>query len=399
MNTVPTSLYRLRFQEFRRRLAERDDQAAVARPIHQVSSGIPWIDRLAGGGIPSRGVFGIVAPTGVGASVLATMIAAQGIRTEEQNPTSTDHPRGWLLFDRHNGRSLTTDRLVSYLAGLPRGCIERRPYAIANERTKAADDNGITRAFELLKTRLRCLDSDEIYDCFLEVDLRARVASRKCTLAGIVIDNLQNIFLQCQDAWERLAKCLDVPAYGTFFYQAYLEIVCRLLSERYQCPVWVTHHANGKASRAAPIAPLLPGNAKECKSFVDYLDACFVLGNKSDDQELFAVRCVKSPYLRTHRDTQVVVRHNDTVSTVDVVDDVYADPITKQWKLTQRRVQIVPDDCIDEISEVYAQLIADSVTAIKNTDRHAELEAGSEAPTVLYLDPFNATSLAHKVRA
>lgn len=339
---------------FRRELTKTHVNRTSRRRKH--ATGIPLVDTITGGGVPNHGVIGVVAPIGVGASVLATMIAGQGILNEEARQTTRDKRRGWLLFDRQNESPLTYQRLVSYVSGEPRNWMGRRIIGASTKELPGFTNPKIETAKTIMNNRLPFFDPYTAWENFFTAWDKASELPQNFEIAGIVIDNLSNIYDECKQSWAELARRLDIPDLPCYFYLSYLEIICRGLAERYKCPVWVIHRASGKANAANPTAALKRENVKDCKLFAEYLDTCLILGNKSPANDLFAVRCVKSPYMVSSEQRQIIVSHNKSISTINEVSGVYADHASKQWLLPRKELLLIDEDATNEIDFALAEL-------------------------------------------
>ena len=84
------------------------------------STYVPFLDKLLGGGTAPTGVYGILGPTGVGKTHLASMIASNGATCGSIFQSECLNPFPWVLFDIESERPLTQQRILSHCAKVKR---------------------------------------------------------------------------------------------------------------------------------------------------------------------------------------------------------------------------------------------------------------------------------------
>lgn len=82
---------------------------------------VPFLDKLLGGGTARSGVYGILGPTGVGKTHLASMIATNGATCGSIFEDTCRRSLPWILFDLETPRSLAEQRILSHAARVNRG--------------------------------------------------------------------------------------------------------------------------------------------------------------------------------------------------------------------------------------------------------------------------------------
>ncbi len=350
-------------------------------------TGIEFLDRIMGGGIPDHGLTAIVAPTGVGASVLASMIVAQGCANEEAKDPNNSSNRRWLYYDRHNGTPLTAARLLSYMTGIDRNWF-LKPSLFRGIQEDSQNEEANTKAFAVFKRRLQLSPEEECFGDFFAIAKNVLERSLSHDIAGIVIDGFQNIEEECYDDWHANLGSLKHLGSAANFYHVYAVVIFRNLAESLKCPVVFTHHANARGSEARPIDPFKRANAKECPKLIDYVDAGVFLGNKSGhDSGLFAIECVKSPFLTVSKARKVVVRHDDVVSTIQVVEDVYADVVSGDWKPRLEVKELLSPEILHDVDALMAELCEQQAREI---GQHQREEQSRQAETPKESEPVES---------
>ena len=257
-----------------------------------VPTGIGFLDEMLGGGTKPAGVYGILSPTGVGKSVLATMIACNGAAggsiMSPQRPV-----RGrWFLIDLHNDNAVV-QRCISYWSRIAWDHTDRRSEnheAPCHERERAemmSESKRLELGFARVFANLRLIRYHQVHMGTQLIDCPEWGLPRdECEIGGIVVDGASHLWFHEQDT-------------SDLYYNQYLEelvsVRLRKLAEYLNAPVWVTHHIAGHRSDARPTEILTHRDAADCKTFADSMDACVVIGTRSGNctGDVFSIQCTK----------------------------------------------------------------------------------------------------------
>ena len=304
---------------------KHDVNSAANDPECQPTN-VPFLDYLLGGGTLSQGVYGIIGPTGVGKTTLATMIAVSSVVGESVATGEGDSARPWLWFDFESPRQTAMCRALSHGAQVVRSLEidggARRGLEEARGR--------LTRAKDLLPKRLRLLAREDLpldtglmrcrVSGFQPVEEIIMNSAGNIPWGGVVIDGLNNVW-----GYEKMHTDLDERR----FIREFGDTISRRLASKLNCPVWLTHQASGSSCADSPLEQLSHENASICKQFAESLDACFALGT-ADDQGRFALQCVwkTSDRLKCNK---IIVQHHETIASIVDVLNCVGDPLRRRW--------------------------------------------------------------------
>ena len=296
---------------------------------------VPFLDKLLGGGTAPQGVYGVLGPTGIGKTHLASMIACNGATRGSVFQEAPGQDRPWVLFDLESHVSMSQIRILSHCAKVRRENIVaanaiEQPYEKQrrSELTEWAgalktEKSRLETTERALKGKLLYFNGDMLVQLKSDVEessgysmdvtkiislcISSKIRSKQKP-GGIVIDGVNNAWILANNSTSMTERR---------FIQHFVRDFCRDLSEQYRCPVWVTHQVNGTACDASPLARLTHTNAARCKAFADSLDACFVLGS-STDKNFFAIQCTKGNPDRASLDQLVLTHDRDFASIIEV---------------------------------------------------------------------------------
>ncbi len=302
---------------------------------------VRFVDRLLGGGTKPEGVYGILSPTGVGKSTLACMIAANGATGGSIFRQESSESLPCVLFDLHNGRSLSEQRIISHVGRICREQVwyesqELLPYeeerkgelSIQNgsllnscERAKLARDvlNGQLYLYSNCDEALNL--SDGATPNWISLEL-TRAAQQSGGLGGIVIDGARQVWYASQGK----VDCLECE-----FLEQLVAQFCRRLAKRFQCPVWISHQIRYAQGYAPPTTQLTHRDAADCKSFANGMDACLVMGTPSDPDNVFSIRCTKGDPKVVSRE-RILLKYDDVFSSIVEAKDFVEDRKNRTWK-------------------------------------------------------------------
>ena len=333
------------------------------------STYVPFLDKLLGGGTAPTGVYGILGPTGVGKTHLASMIASNGATSDSvfQNACLGSLP--WVLFDIETQQALTQQRILSHSAKVKRDNVwtghteiqayeqERRSELPEIQGRFMSERERLMHVRHVMRRQLRLICQDDLFERgpdgmeYYFTDFPTWIAecitkiSSDTPLGGIVIDGVSNVWIHSQESSSMTER---------EFIQDFVDNFCRELSVRENCPVWITHQVNGTACDASPVALLSHQDAARCKTFARSLDACFVFGSPSEDT-VFAIRCTRSKSDSAKLD-RLLLTYDEDFATIVETDDYVEDKHHQTWKprpkgnslLDQAELQIL-DEMLKEV--------------------------------------------------
>lgn len=322
---------------------------------------VHFVDRLLGGGTKPEGVYGILSPTGVGKSTLACMIAANSATGSsifrQQSPESLP----CVLFDLHNGRSLSEQRIVSHVGRIGRDHVwhesqEILPYEEKRKGELPTKNGSLLSSFERAKFTRETLgrklyllsDCDEApnLSCgatpsWISLEL-TRAVQHYGGLGGIVIDGARQVWY----ASEGKVKCFEHD-----FLEQLVTQFCRTLAKRFQCPVWITHQIRYAQACAPPTTQLTHLDAADCKSFAKAMDACLVMGTSSDPDGVFSIQCTKGDK-KIVSNERILLKYDDVFSTIVEAKDFVEDRKNKTWKRAPGLKPLLNDNDMNHIADL-----------------------------------------------
>ncbi|MFT5526333.1 MAG: hypothetical protein ACI9HK_004309 [Pirellulaceae bacterium] len=290
------------------------------------STNVELIDRLLGGGT-RVGVYGILGPSGVGKSVLANMIAANGATGKSIFKTPLYKELPWMLFDLHNGRGRTVQRVISHIGRIRRddvGCESEEIQKYEEERRdELPTEDGLLipsceREYLALKAVYKQLfvwSDDDEQPAFSSLATQEWITDRitqtaylQRGLGGIVIDGARHVWYASKDETDFSER---------EFLEQFVANFCRTLARRFQCPVWITHQIASAKCGAPPTTQLTHGDAADCKSFAEMMDACLVMRTASDlnPESVFSIQCIKGDRNLVSRE-RISLKHDRDFSTI-----------------------------------------------------------------------------------
>jgi hypothetical protein len=285
------------------------------------STNVGLIDRLLGGGT-RVGVYGILGPSGVGKSVLANMIAANGATGVSIFTTPRYAKLPCMLFDLHNGRGRTAQRIISHTGRIRREDVwyeaeEIQEYEEERRDELPTEDDALIPSLgrgDLARKALHWQlllwsDGDEkpVFSSRATpewiTDQITNTAFQQRGLGGIVIDGVQ-------DVWSASKGKTNLSERE--FLEQFVAKSCRTLAQRFQCPVWITHQIASAKHGAPPTTQL-----NDCNSAVDGMDACLVMRTASDlnPESVFSIQCIKGDRNLVSRE-RISLKHDRDFSTI-----------------------------------------------------------------------------------
>lgn len=330
---------------------------------------VPFLDKLLGGGTAPSGVYGILGPTGIGKTHLASMIATNGATCGSVFEDTCQQSFPWILFDIETQRSLAVKRIFSHTAKVKRENVWNGHAAIqAYEQERLADlpekqgrliseVKRLARTDKVLVRQLTAICSDDLYEKHSGgvvwkftnivdwIDQRINEISSDSRSGGIVFDGVGDI-------WNHSPTTSSMTKRE--FIHDFVDNFCRELSSTKQCPVWVSYQVNGTACKTSPLALLSHRDAASCKTFARSLDACFVLGNPAENG-IFAIQCTKSLSGSASLD-RLTLMHDKDFATIVEVDDYVEDRYNQTWKRRPKNNTLLDQVDLIELEEILKRL-------------------------------------------
>ncbi|WP_417737045.1 hypothetical protein [Rosistilla oblonga] len=326
---------------------------------------VKFVDRLLGGGTKPEGVYGILSPTGVGKSTLACMIAANSATGSSIFRQESPGSLPCVLFDLHNGRSLSEQRIVSHVGRICREQVwyesqELLPYEEERKGELPIQNGSLLNSCERAKLArdvlnwnlYLCSDCDEAPNLsdgatpnWISQEL-TQAAQHNGGLGGIVIDGARHVWYASEDK----VACLEHE-----FLEQLVAQFCRRLAKRFQCPVWITHQIRHAQGCAPPTTQLTHRDAADCKSFANGMDACLVMGTRSDPDDVFSIQCTKGDKNIVSRE-RILLKHDDVFSSIVEAKDFVEDRKNKTWKKVPGLKPLLDDNDKNHIEDLLKQL-------------------------------------------
>jgi RecA/RadA recombinase len=333
---------------------------------------VPFLDKLLGGGTAPQGVYGILGPTGIGKTHLASMIASNGATSGSVFQETSGQTRPWVLFDLESHLSMTQTRILSHCAKVRRENIfaakaieqpyekQRRSELTEWAGTLKTEKSRLETTERALKDKLLYCNGDKLRQLNSDINkspgysmdvtkiislcISSKIRSKQKP-GGIVIDGVNNAWNLAYNTTTLDERRFILDFVGTF---------CRGLAEEYRCPVWVTHQVNPIACDASPLARLTHSNAARCKGFADSLDACFVLGRFTEESH-FAIQCTKGNPDRASLD-QLVLTHDRDFASIIEVENIRRNRCHQTWVVPADNVALLDAEELLHIEQLIAKL-------------------------------------------
>lgn len=325
---------------------------------------VKFIDHLLGGGTKPGGVYGILSPPKVGKSMLANMIAANGATGESIFTTPLYTHLSWMLFDLHNGRRLTSTRIISHVGKIRREDVWFESDEIQAYEQERQDElpteNGTIRSSSsrgefarkaLHKQVIPWSDADEqppfssrATQEWISHQITA-TAFQYRGVGGIVIDGARDVWHASQGE-TKLSK--------REFLSRLVPQFCRSLARQFQCPVWITHQTCDRLRNVPPTTQLTHQDAADCKSFADSMDACLVMGTASESdpdrgiESVFSIRCTKGdPKIISGE--RILLKYDRDFSSIVEAKDYMEDRRNRTWKQIPRSKPLIAEHDEDHL--------------------------------------------------
>ena len=230
----------------------------------RVPTGVPFFDKLIGGGTLPGEVHGLLGPTGGGKTLLATQIGVEVARRGDR-----------VLFFSYeeNAREKLRPRVLSCASGVPRDLIEGHEWADMDPRTQSA----IRAARDALGDRYRILDRATQGESIAEIEATITAEARADRHPRLVIvDWLWPLLTRMAASSQRTvgARTLREPRHCA---QAALEELKRL-SERNSVVVLLLHQLNTQAAKRRAGSRHSWADGAEATSIAWLLHGCVSIG-------------------------------------------------------------------------------------------------------------------------
>lgn len=294
----------------------------------QIPTHVPFLDKILGGQF-SPGTHGVIIPTGIGKSHLAMMIAINGATHGDPLGRHAQTPRPWVLFNMDMPRGLMHERLLSHAGQIKRSDVfpacDREPDLLQPKRVQVVE---VVNRQLLHYGYQKWIDFERscpsLHGVHLQLSACLLAGSKERGLGGIVIDDAYGVL-----GLFNSSKPCEIEDYK--FLSLLAGTWCREWANKYQCPVWIMHNADGDAGGESPLARLHHRNALWCKTFADKLDVCLVVGTRCLESWVFGIQCTKTigkPLIKC----KVPLMYNpDDVATIIEAEGYTEDPQQQCW--------------------------------------------------------------------
>lgn len=288
--------------------------------IEKFSTGVDFLDRYMMGGQAKREVYGILGPTGVGKTLLATQICCQcAINELNKEKTLSEmgvkyEPEHWYYFTYEAPSYEVKRRMTAYLADIDISRLENIPVDKLNssgyleyERIRFPEmvkDGSLPTEMDRYKRSVELLSRN----CWVigmsggsryspdrgsgYVDEIFALLSKECEkgrkIGGFIVD-------YAGEACKRhmLAKGIKfdyLRHYLGMFAKRCLQQVC----EPFDCVGWILHQLNTEANKRSAGAIPHHSYAAEAGNFAENVWFCFCLGTKDISRNACILNCSKS---------------------------------------------------------------------------------------------------------
>ncbi|HCS53887.1 hypothetical protein [uncultured Rubinisphaera sp.] len=340
-------------------------------------TGLSILDAVNGGNSQAGELYGIHSFTGGGATTLSCMIAAEGAVAEWKAAYPQSCKRRWCIVVTEQSKTEVMMYVYSYLAGVDFDEVQNSHKNIpAMPSEKLSHILDYVAQFGPGDELSRCVLAKTILDhCLVVVedqsssnsslwspatllsDIISKAVGPLSDLAGLVVDGT-GYFI---DEYLKITKEPDKAR--PRLYREFLSGCRKMIAEPSSCPVWINHRLRSALAKSSPSELLTHKDLSECSRFSQYLDACFVLGNK-DINGRFYLRCTKGPYDFTPAPSVVEFSPDGVRKIIENHDAIIESPSPKTW-VSDSPVNI-DDQTLKEIKQLKAEHVAKKFWFIKD---------------------------------
>lgn len=245
-----------------------------------VPTNVPLVDKLLGGGVESRGVYGLLGPYGSCKTTLGIMLAVEAARRLHQAEGDAGRSIVVLVSYEQTVAELR-GRALSYVTGIPTRSITHIDSAadcsapvVRREQTAFLRRLLIISDFDADKETKRQLRKGITGIASLIEQLRQ---ARKCGIGLVIVDYVGAI---------AALRDLDEVRTSQLVESAGSD-ARRSIALPNECPVWLIHQLNGSANQSAKRGYLVKREqADGGRKFTDSLDGVICLGQPNAEQWL-----------------------------------------------------------------------------------------------------------------
>lgn len=260
---------------------------AVPPPPPLMPTGVPFIDKLLGGGQDVAGVYGLLGPIGSCKTTTGIMLAVEAARRLYQVEGVTGQSFAVMVSYEQSIAELKA-RALSCATGIPTSKLTNRPTAhVLRERGVQSE----TIAFLGRLVFVSFLEPDSVVKQRLEDGITGIAehvhylqAQRHANVGFVVVDYVGFIASY---------KMMSITDTSTLVRSAG-DRARKHIAKPNACPVWLIHQLSGSANQSASHGyRVRRKHADGSTKFGDSLDATFVMGKPNPEQWL-SVQCLSS---------------------------------------------------------------------------------------------------------
>lgn len=320
-------------------------------------TGIDFLDSGLPQNAPPAQVIGLLGPIGAGKSTLGAMIAVEGAKQQFARRLAGEEFSVWAYVNLDGAEYDMWERLTSHGALISRALAARggignfspgrfsriaESYEIEREEELPRRDGTLLTESErfddfhrhllgssLQLLHLACRDYSPLRSLIEPITAHLEVAAVSGRIAGVVIDYVGLAVRTCLG---------DDPRRRSGLIRQFVRDCRQRIASRWACPVWLIHQLNGQANGRRSGAIQHHGDAKDCKSFGDELDGCFVLGQLDPETSASLIHCTKPHNVLP---AATILRFDRDFATLRPADDLRVDRVRE--RIVPRRNPIYVD--------------------------------------------------------
>lgn len=289
--------------------------------IQKFSTGVTFLDKFMAGGQAAGEVYGILGPTGVGKTLLATQVCVESAikeLTAEKTAQDKGEPcevRHWYYFTYEAPTREVRRRMMAHLSNIPvnrlenhmsvdllsdkreEGYIIKSYKGSLDTKEQRSERERFKGAFKQLEKNCWVLGMDgsnpkdphrgEGYVEELQTILQGEIDKGR-KIGGIVVD-------YAGEACKRYMVAQGIKFDQLRHYIGMFAKQClRLICEPFRCSAWIVHQMNTEANRRGAGSIPHHSYAAEAGNFAENMWFCFCLGTKDAKNSACLINCSKS---------------------------------------------------------------------------------------------------------
>lgn len=323
--------------------------------LQPVPSGISLLDSKMGGGAKPGETNVILAPTGVGKTLLSIqLLASQAALQQALEDNKIVKPGLCVMISYEADHKELQARAISYGAKIPqKRLVECKEFTELTTSTTMLPYEKKQQALLLREGKrvrgeqARIADAAEWMNKYMRlVDFSGSTAEGPPRgFNGIseippILDHYQQesgmpIKLVVID-WAGMAVTRWILHGGgsldkqlTVELSSFVQTVGEKIAKPFDCSAWVTHQVTGQANKRSPAATMNHADASRCSAFADFAGFAFVFGTKDTKTNTCMLWCTKTR--RAEASGRVICHVNGSFSEIVAADNEFMlDPVTNR---------------------------------------------------------------------